>query len=59
MEMEKTALNMSLPYQIMLKKFEKSCDNAGSQFNERWKSLFFQNLFKKTKYILNLLNKIK
>ena len=28
MEMEKTALNMSLPYQIMLKKFEKCCDNA-------------------------------
>ena len=37
--MEKTALNMSLPYQIMLKKFEKWCDNA-SNFVKGEESLF-------------------
>ena len=58
MEMEKTALNTSLPYKIMLKKFEKWCDNAFN-FVKGEESLFPEYMFIKMTYILNLLNKMK
>ena len=47
--MKKTALNMSLPYQIILKKFGKWCDNA-SNFVKGEESLFPEFVHKDNVY---------